>query len=132
MALVLILAAACFFLSVAIVRRAAPVGLEACVAWVAWTITSDLPLTCAAAICTLCLTAALFDVAAKSPSISLRASTIGIELVTASAVSAWLAFSLWKQTQNPLTLVIVTIGGALFGAGVILERREYSRPSSET
>ena len=120
------------FLGVAIIRRAAPIGLTACVAWAVWQATSDVTVTCAVAIITLGLSAGLFDVAAASPSPSLRTLTIGIELVTASAASVWLAFSVWQGTQNQIILPVIAMGGALFGAGFVLERRVFSRQCSKT
>lgn len=120
------------FLGVAIIRRAAPIGLAACVAWAVWQATADVTVTCTVAIITLGLTAGLFDVAASSPSRSLRALTIGIELVPASGASIWMAGSAWQETQNQIIPLVIAMGAALFGAGFVLERRMFSRQCSET
>ncbi|MEQ1808441.1 MAG: hypothetical protein ABL889_00850 [Terricaulis sp.] len=131
MAVFLILAGV-IFLAVAVIRRAAPIGLAVCVAWATWQSMSDVTVACAVAIITLGLAAGLFDVAASSPSRSLRTLTIGIELVTASAASAWLAFSVWPDMQNQIILLVIAIGAALFAAGFVLKRRMFSRQCSET
>jgi hypothetical protein len=129
---VFLILAGVIFLGVAIIRRAAPIGLAAWVAWTVWTSTSDVTVTCAVAIITLGLAAGLFDVAASSPSRSLRVLTIGIELATASASSIWLAASVWQETQNQMILLGIAMGAALFGAGFVLERRTFSRQCSQT
>ena len=131
MAVFLILVAV-IFLGAAIIRRAAPIGVAACAAWAVWQATSDIVTTCIVAIVALVVAAGLCDVAASGPSRSLRTITIGIELVTASAASAWLAFSVWQDAQNEIALFIVAIGAGLFGAGFVLEQRMFSRQCNET
>lgn len=102
------------------IRHAIPMVIAAFSAWPIWLVTRDGAATTAVALVSAGVVARLLQMAGSSHSVSLRRTTIAIELVAVGTASAAIAFALFLESQSPTALAITVICAGILGVGLVL------------